>query len=261
MKELKFILTQLKIRFRNLTIFRTSFFLEFLGKVSWVIVYIIFYKIVFTFANSIGGWNGPSLQMLVGTAGIIFGLFSTFCGYGSGSISHLVRRGSLDFYLTKPLSTPIIILFRFADIPSLFSIIPSIFIFYLGLNAYGFPGILSLSLWLLSVILSFLIYSFLHFLLGLLSFKYVNLPALTWIIYDIADYGKYPYKIFPLIIQKLLLYVIPILLVTNFPVLILRGEYNLIILQIALLSVQLFLIRLLFPLAFKAYQGAGTYEI
>ncbi|MDI6850351.1 MAG: ABC-2 family transporter protein [bacterium] len=261
MKELKFILTQLKIRFRNLTIFRTSFLLEFLGKTSWVIGYIIFYKIVFTFANNIGGWDGPSLQMLVGTAGVVFGLFSTFCNYGSGNISNLVRKGNVDFYLTKPISAPFIILFRYANIPSLFSIIPSLFVFYLGLNASGFKGISNLLLWHVSVILSFFIYSFLHFLLGLLSFKYVNLPALTWIIYDLAEYAKYPYKIFPVILQKLLLYVIPILLVTNFPVLILEGEHELLIVQITVLTVQILLIRILFPLASRAYQGSGTYEI
>lgn len=259
MRFIRYIFQLFLINIKKETFFRLSFILKLIGKSSWVITTFVFFKIIFKGSNTIAGWDEGQILILLGTSGIIYSVFSFLCFNGAGSLSGLVRNGTIEIFLLKPIPAPIFLLFRFASIPDIISVIVPLSVFITGVSKSGFLGVINILLWSLSSVISFFIYTSLHFLLGLLAFKFIQINPLFFILSDFADLAKYPYKIFPLFLQRLFLYIIPILLITNYPVLVYFGEYHLIFIQILILLVFIILIKLLFPLARKSYQGAGTY--
>lgn len=261
MRMLKYLVYSISLRLRNEMMFRMSFFLKLLGKISYILVYFLFFDVIFSHTGNIGGWNKGMVYMLLGTTGIIFSLFSALSNMGAASIMELVRKGGIEFILLKPLPAPFFILFRFASASDLISTAVPLGIFIYGLILYSKFTILGLFLWVISVIFSFFLYSTLHLLLGLLSFKFIRISGFYWMLADFADLGKYPYSIFPYWFGKFLLYFLPVLLISNYPVLILTGRFHLLFIQIAVLSFFLILLKFLFPIALRSYQGAGTYEI
>ncbi len=261
MRMLKYLIYSISLRLRNEMMFRVSFFLKLLGKISYILIYFLFFDIIFSHTKYIGGWDKGMIYMLLGTAGIIFSLFSALSSMGAANIMELVRKGGIEFMLLKPLPAPFFILFRFASASDLISIAVPLWIFIYGIILYSKFTILGLFLWMISVILSFFLYSTMHLLLGLLSFKFIRVSGLYWMLADFADLGKYPYSIFPNWFGKFLLYFLPVLLISNYPVLILTGKLHLLLIQIAVLSSFLLLLKFLFPVALRSYQGAGTYEI
>lgn len=258
---LRFIFASIVLRFKNQVIFRGSFFLKFLGEIAYIVIYFLFFQIIFAHTESIGGWNKGMVFMLIGSAGIVFSIFSALANAGAASIMQLVRKGGIELMFLKPLPAPFFILFRFASIADLLGLFVPLGVFIYGLRIYGSINFISLILWIFSILISFFIYSSLHLLLGLLSFRFIRISGLYWMLGDFADLGKYPNTIFPLFLRNFLLYFLPVLMVSNFPVLIYVGRYHLLFVQIMLLALFVTLLLIFFPIARRVYQGAGTYEI
>lgn len=261
MRFIRYLLQLFIINVKKETFFRFSFLLKLIGKCSWVITAFIFFKIIFLRTRTIAGWDEGRVLLLLGTSGIIYSFFGFLCKDGAGSISSLVRNGTIEIFMLKPIPAPIFLLFRYVAIPDIVGIIVPFSIFITGIFKSGFNGSLNILLYLFSVGISFFILTSLHFLLGLLAFKFVQINPLFYILSDFADLGKYPYKIFPLFFQRFFLYIFPILLITNYPVLVYFGKFNLIFEQMIILLIFLTLIKLFFPIARKSYQGSGSYEI
>ena len=260
MRILRYIFKLFILNLKKESFFRSSFIMDLIGNIFWVLIYFLFFKIIFSNVKSIGDWNESLIYILLGSSGIIFSLFSALCNYGAGSISSLVRNGTIEIFLLKPVPAPLFILFRFASISHLLSLIPPSIIFIYGVSNYGNFHILNFILYLISIFISFFIYSLLHLLFGLLAFKFVEVTPLFFILGDFADLGKYPYLIFPKALQLFFFYIIPILLITNFPVLVYTGKYYFLILQMLVLFILILLIYILFPIGRKIYQGTGTYK-
>ena len=85
--------------------FRTNFILQSISTVSWTIMNIGFYLIVFQYTESIGedtGWGRNEFFVFLATTWIINSLVQTFFMPNAQQFSELIRSGNLDFALLKP---------------------------------------------------------------------------------------------------------------------------------------------------------------
>ena len=90
--------------------FRTNFILQSISTVSWTIMNIGFYLIVFQYTESIGedtGWGRNEFFVFLATTWIINSLVQTFFMPNAQQFSELIRSGNLDFALLKPIDTPV----------------------------------------------------------------------------------------------------------------------------------------------------------
>ncbi len=98
--------------------FRTNFILQCISTISWTVMNIGFYLIVFQYTNSIGkgtGWGRDEFFVFLATTWIINSLVQTFFMPNAQQFSELIRSGNLDFALLKPIDTQFVISFPRVD--------------------------------------------------------------------------------------------------------------------------------------------------
>lgn len=102
---------------RNM-LFRTNFLLEAVTSVSWALMNVGFYWIIFQHTPSIGratGWQQYEFYVFLGTTWLINSIVQTFFMPNAEEFSDLIRSGGLDFALLKPIDTQFLISFRKID--------------------------------------------------------------------------------------------------------------------------------------------------
>ena len=98
--------------------FRTNFILQCVSTISWTVMNIGFYQIVFEYSDSIGkgtGWGRDEFFVFLASTWIINSLVQTFFMPNAQQFSELIRSGNLDFALLKPIDTQFVISFPRVD--------------------------------------------------------------------------------------------------------------------------------------------------
>lgn len=102
---------------RDLT-FRTNFIFQCLTSVSWTLMNVGFYLIIFQFTPTIGentGWQKEEFFLFLATTWFVNSLVQSFFMPNAQEFSEMIRTGGLDFALLKPIDTQFLISFRRMD--------------------------------------------------------------------------------------------------------------------------------------------------
>ena len=102
---------------RDMT-FRMNFILQCFTSISWTVMNIGFYLIVFQFTKQIGvdtGWAQYQFFVFLATTWLINSLVQAFFMPNAQEFSELIRTGNLDFALVKPIDTQFLISFQKVD--------------------------------------------------------------------------------------------------------------------------------------------------
>lgn len=102
--------------------FRANFLLQCVSALSWSLMNVGFFIIVFDHTNSIGlgtGWGKYEFFIFLATTWLITSLVQTFFMPNAQEFSELIRTGNLDFALLKPIDTQFLISFQKMDWSSL----------------------------------------------------------------------------------------------------------------------------------------------
>ena len=102
---------------RNM-LFRTNFIIEVVSSISWALMNVGFYWIIFQHTESIGrdtGWHQYEFYVFLGTTWLVNSIVQTFFMPNAEEFSELIRTGGLDFALLKPIDTQFLISFRKVD--------------------------------------------------------------------------------------------------------------------------------------------------
>ena len=102
---------------RDMT-FRMNFILQCFTSISWTVMNIGFYLIVFQFTKQIGvntGWAQYQFFIFLATTWLINSLVQAFFMPNAQEFSELIRTGNLDFALVKPIDTQFLISFQKVD--------------------------------------------------------------------------------------------------------------------------------------------------
>lgn len=99
---------------RDMT-FRSNFILDCISSLSWLLMNLGFYLIVFHHVESIGlntGWGRNEFFVFLATTWLINSLIQAFLMPNAQEFSELIRTGGLDFALLKPIDTQFLVSFR-----------------------------------------------------------------------------------------------------------------------------------------------------
>ena len=215
---------------RDMT-FRINFLIECASSVTWTLMNLGFYLLIFEYTTSIGagtGWGKWEFFAFLATTMLVNSLVQAFFMPNCEDVSELIRTGGLDFALLKPIDTQFLISLEKVDWSSLAN-------FLAGLVLLG------VSLWqmtsrpenpLMLGPLSFVLYGF-YVLCGV-AILYSLMIALSatsiWLgqnrsLYDfwfyITNFSRYPMEIydgrFGTPLRWACTYLIPVLVVVNVP--------------------------------------------
>ena len=261
---------------RDMT-FRMNFVIEAISSVSWMIMNLGFYLIVFKILQernpnglaALAGWSMHEFFVFIATTMFVNSLVQAFFMPNMQELSELVRTGGMDFALLKPIDTQFLISLQRVSWSSLGN-----FFVALLLLAYALPRIdgLQISPW------QYVLYP-LYIVLGVLILYSVMITLAAtsiWLgrnqsLYDfwfyITNFSRYPMEIYtgpwgtPL--KNFFTFVIPILVVINVPARLIAkplssGQWPLA--TFALLATVLSLAgsRWVFKQALKSYRSASS---
>ncbi len=251
--------------------FRTNFVLECVTSLSWVGMNLILFLIIFQYTNQIGrdkGWMEYQFFVFLATMQIINALLQAFFMPNMEEFSELVRTGSLDFALLKPIDTQFLVSlakFEWSELANF--VFASIVLVYALVRLDHLPSAAEFVLFPFYVLCGVAIYYSLM----------ISLAATTvWLgrnqsIYDfwfyITNFSRYPLEIYsgpygrPL--QIVFTYILPIMVAVNVPARLLAkpldaGQWPLAAFALFATALSLLASRWLFNRALDGYRSASS---
>jgi ABC-2 type transport system permease protein len=215
---------------RNM-MFRANFLIECVSSVTWTMMNLGFYLLIFQYTPSIGantGWGEWEFFAFLATTMLINSLVQAFFMPNCEDISDLIRTGGLDFALLKPIDTQFLISLEKVDWSSLANFLAGLVLLVVSLSHLTTRPDDPLILSPLSIVL----YVF-YVLCGvaILYSLMIGLSATSiWLgqnssLYDfwfyITNFSRYPMEIYsgrygtPL--RVACTFIVPVLIVVNVP--------------------------------------------
>ncbi len=266
---------------RDMT-FRMNFVLQCVSSMSWTLMNLGFYLIIFHHADQIGpgtGWHKWEFFVFLATTWFINSMVQAFFMPNAQEFSELIRTGNLDFALLKPIDTQFLISFTKVDWSSLSNFVLGILLLVVSLWQLTIQPNNPLQLTLLSVVLYpiylvcgvAILYSVMISLASTSIWLGRNQTLYNFWFY-ITNFSRYPMEIYKrgfwgYSLWGLFTFVVPVLIVVNVPARILarplrpKGEpweWALAVFAIGATLVCLLVSRLVFTRALLSYRSASS---
>lgn len=258
---------------RDMT-FRVNFLINVASSISWVLMNLGFYLLIFRFAPSIGastGWEQWPFFAFLATGLLINSAVHALFMVNADELSELIRTGNLDFVLLRPIDTQFVVSLTRIDWSALGN-------FCVGLVLLGtalvrmnhVPGLLECVLYVFFLVCGVAIYYSLMIALAASSvWLGRNLSLLDFWFY-ITTFARYPMEIyqgrFGAPLRAAFTWLIPVLVVVNVPARLLvqsvrpssASDWLLAAFAVPAAAVSLFVSRVVFQASLRAYRSSGS---
>ena len=209
---------------RDMT-FRSNFIIETVSSMSWMLMNLGFYELIFRYTPMIGsgtGWGKYQFFIFIATTMNINSVVQAFFMPNAEEFSELIRTGNLDFALLKPIDTQFLVSLQKVHWSSL----SNLFIAQ-GLMAYSlwrldyWPSFIQVALYVPYVICGVVILYSLMISLAATSIWLGRNQSLYQFWFYITNFSRYPMEIYngtfgdPL--RLTFTFVVPVLVVVNVP--------------------------------------------
>ncbi|XZE19009.1 ABC transporter permease [Pirellulaceae bacterium SH449] len=264
---------------RDMT-FRSNFLLDCVSSLSWLLMNLGFYLIVFHHVQSIGlntGWGRNEFFVFLATTWLINSLIQAFLMPNAQEFSELIRTGGLDFALLKPVDTQFLISFRKVEWSAL-----SNFVFGIVILIYALVQLSSRTEppWVFQPLVLGLYVFYICCGVAILYSLMICLAATSiWLgrnqsLYDfwfyITNFSRYPADIYQgswgIPLWYLFTFIVPVLVVVNVPARLLaqplvptqNWEWGLAFFALMATVLALLLSRFVFLRALRSYSSASS---
>jgi ABC-2 type transport system permease protein len=198
--------------------FKANFVVRFFTELMWLVMQFIYIEVMYGQTGQIAGWNKWEMIVLMGTNYVIAQLFESLFYDNCIRLTDQIRQGDLDFNLVKPINTQFLVSLRYTDYASIVNASVGLGVVFYGLDKLGVTVSLGGALLFAALVVnSVLIYYSILFVLSTWTFwigRSNNLMELYW---QFGQFSRYPGDIYPWLLRGLLLTLIPMLVVSNFP--------------------------------------------
>ncbi len=208
--------------------YRPHFFMMILGKVIRIALLFFFFQAVFLRVDRIGNWSFEGVLLLFATFHLVDFLMSvTFQRNLAFALPRKVQSGELDWRMILPGNLLFFLSFESVDLVDLISSIPTLgfLIYALYLLNFSFT-------WVQLAGYLFLVFSALVFLFALIliiattSFWTTQSYGLGTIFDEFLRIGRYPLDIFEGFWKTALIYILPVVVIAQFPCQVLLGTLS-----------------------------------
>jgi ABC-2 type transport system permease protein len=258
---------------RDMT-FRANFLIDTISSMSWVLINLAFYTLLFRYTPAIGvstGWEKYPFFLFLATVLLINSLVQTFFMTNADELSELVRTGNLDFALLKPIDTQFLVSLTRVEWSSLGNFAVGLaLLVYAMLQLHYVPGMVQVVLYPLYVLCGVAIYYSLMIALAATSIWLGRNQTLFDFWFYITNFSRYPMEIYhgpwgtPL--RRVFTFCIPVLVAVNVPAQILvrpvapRGPGDWLLAAFAIFATvaSLAASRWVFQQALRGYRSASS---
>lgn len=210
MRYLRLYRTFIKQSFMKMAAYKINFVFTFITISAYFSVQLVFIQLVFSNVETLAGWTKYEMIFYIGTFNIIDSLWTFGPFFNLVGIPGMIRSGSLDYYLTKPVNSQFLISLRTADLGSLLSVLAGICMIVFALIQGGMELTFAKSvLYIVSILHALLVQYSVYFIFTCLSFWLVKADFVESIHGILCYFSTRPVDIYKGFIRFILSYVLP----------------------------------------------------
>ena len=113
--------------------FKTNFWANVVTNLGWMASLIVLIAIIYRNTDSVAGWNKAEMLVLFGTYTIMRGISNTLFYSNLSQLPTFVRKGTMDWILTKPVNSQFYVSLRYLEFSDLGQSVGGIFILIYGI--------------------------------------------------------------------------------------------------------------------------------
>jgi ABC-2 type transport system permease protein len=240
--------------------FRANFIAKVGQNVIWIGFFILILLVIYRNTTSVAGWSRGDAFVLAATCFFMNAVFSAFF-MSLNEIPEQVRRGTLDFVLTKPIDTQFWIStrkFNFDQIGTVFAGL--VMIGYGAFTAHLHPGALQWIAYFALVLSATVIFYAFNLMLMTTGIWLVRVDNL-WVLGEtVMQIARYPLDIYSSGLRAALTFVVPLAFLATVPARQLVRGFDPVMLGIGVVWAIAFFVlaRLLWRFALKHYGSASS---
>lgn len=241
--------------------YRANFWLNLLQSLLELSVALGGLAVVFSHTDNLGGWRPEELLALVGVHFLIGGLIRTLIRPSMSKFMEDVRQGTLDFTLTKPADSQVLVSIQRVEIWRLVDVLVAIPVLITALVRLGAQiGVAETLTFAVTMLTgSLIIYSF-WLMLSTCAFWFVRVENIQVIFMSMWQAGRWPISIYPAWLRAILTFLVPVAFATTVPASALSGRLTAVTLfgSVVLALVMLGVSRWFWRLGIRFYSGASA---
>lgn len=200
--------------------YKADFIMRSTFELAIVLSNYILYVILYSNVDIIGGWTKEQAIMLTMVSALLDCIITLFFVGGLFKLPEMINTGSLDFLLLKPINKRAYISFSELTV----SQVPNFFIelgilMYCIISSKEYVSVESVLLFVLLMINSILILYSILFAIMCISFWTIKFDIGLNMFFQLYYIGNKPMNVYPVLVQKIFTFIIPLGVAFNVPVL------------------------------------------
>lgn len=198
--------------------YRANFIAQALLGLFWGAITFSSVALFFSHTDRLGGWTYEQALVIVGLYMVMGGLTSMFLEPNLQRVVAMVRDGTMDFVLMKPVNSQFMATLRHVKFSGLADILAgSAVIVYACAQMDYVPGIGALVLFVLTFGIGLLIIYSIWLTMCACAFIFVRIDNLQELFHALWDTARFPVSAFPGVMRFVLTFILPIAFMTTFP--------------------------------------------
>ncbi|MGQ9814064.1 MAG: ABC transporter permease [Candidatus Roseilinea sp.] len=218
MRYLKLFALFLKASFLVELEYRANFVARAMLSVFWAGVTLVGAGVFYAHTETIGGWTFNEALTIIGLFTFMGGFIQTFLQPNVQRIIEMIRLGTLDFVLTKPVNSQFMASLRYAQTFSAVDMLlgAGIVIWACARLDYA-PAPAVLAQFVVMLGMAVLIVYSIWMVIATLAFWLVKVDNMAELFNSVYDAGRFPVTTYQGLIRLALTFIIPIAFITTFP--------------------------------------------
>lgn len=197
--------------------FRANFFAKVVQNIVWCGFFVMMLLVVYSRTDDVAGWNRADGMVLAAVC-FLMNAVTMATTFSLMEIPQMVRMGTLDFVLTKPVDSQFWVSGRKFNFDQIGTILAGVAMLIIGIvPGDGLPSLLDwFGFSVLFVCSVLLFYSFNLFLMTL-GIWWVRVDNLWVLGESVMQIARYPVDIYGATMQRVFLYIVPLAFVATVP--------------------------------------------
>lgn len=241
--------------------YRVNFWVQLVNSMLAVGTGLIAIAVVYTHTDDLGGWSSPELLVVLGVHTLIGGVLRTFVQPNMWQLISDVEWGRLDYTLTRPADSQLIVSVRQVNIWSSVDMALGLGIIVWAVREMpGQVGPGGLIGFLIAVVCGSIIIYAMWLSAVTIVFKTINIGDLMQVLSGIYEAGRWPVGIYPLWLRGALTVVFPLAFAITVPAELIAGRVGWwwVLAALGVTGVALLLSRRLWTWGIRNYSGASA---
>jgi ABC-2 type transport system permease protein len=217
----------LKVAALNEFQYRLNFFVQLLQSTVALAVGLIVIAVVYSHTERLGGWSQAQLLAVMGVHLLIGGIIRTFIAPNMRRLMEDVNEGTLDYALTRPADSQLMVSVRQFSIWSAIDIVMGVLVVvWAGVAVDGAVGVLGTLSFLVVILCGSVIVYSVWLAATTITFRIIRGDYVMQLLDGIYEAGRWPVTLYPTWLRLTLTFLVPLAFAVTVPAEVVAGRFD-----------------------------------